>query len=127
MLSLHAPKRQTEPLRVDAAFQSYEVNNVAVDHVFDGGQLSSHASPPVTLTDELLSIAICLGPLLLQKAAIRGCRSSKVPSRPKSPSRYPHVIAVIFFSFCGSYWSTRNTCRNASSPLTPCSPQDPRC
>ena len=87
MLSLNAPKRLTQPLRIEAALQSYEVDNVAVDHMLDGGQLSSHASPPVTLTDERLSIAIRVGALLLQKAAMRGCRSSKVPSRPKSPSR----------------------------------------
>src|SRR6266550_5255166 len=82
MLSLHTPERQPEPLRIDAAFQSYEVDDVAVDHMLDGGQLSSHASPPVSVTGELLSTAICLGSLLLQKAAIRGCRCSKVPSRP---------------------------------------------
>src|SRR5262249_53372176 len=42
MLSLHARKRQSEPLRIDVTFQSYKINNVAVDHVLDGGQLSSH-------------------------------------------------------------------------------------
>src|SRR5205823_12250986 len=61
MLSLHTPERQPEPLRIDAAFQSYEVDDVAVDHMLDGGQLSSHASPPVSVTGELLSTAICLG------------------------------------------------------------------
>ena len=87
MFSLYAPKRLPQPLRIDATLQSDEVDNVAIDHVLNGGELSSHASSPVSVTDEFLSIAIRLGWLLLQKAAIRGCRSSKVPSRPKSPSR----------------------------------------
>ena len=36
VLRLYAPQRQAQPLRINAAFQADEVDNVSVDHVLEG-------------------------------------------------------------------------------------------
>jgi len=82
MLSLHPRERQPQPLRMKLP-PVVRSRQCCRRSVLDGGQLSSHASPPVTLNGELLSIAICSARFLAKGGNPR-CRSSKVRADQKA-------------------------------------------
>ena len=66
MLTLHAGERMPEPRRIDTSLQAHEVDNIAIDHMLDSGELSSHTPSPVNVADEPRWIADGLSVLLLR-------------------------------------------------------------
>jgi hypothetical protein len=55
-----------EPRRIDTSLQAHEVDNIAIDHMLDSGELSSHTPSPVNVADEPRWIADGLSVLLLR-------------------------------------------------------------
>src|SRR5258708_4162841 len=103
MPALHARERRAELVQAEAALQSDEVDDIALDDVLCMGQFPSHDLPSAAMAGAS-PMAVCL--VLVQKAAMCGCLHSNLPSLPNIPSRYPQAIAVSFFSFCESNNST---------------------
>src|SRR5258708_7545715 len=111
MLALHAEQRRAELIQPEATLQPDKVDDIAVKDMLNGGQFPLfHDLPPITITDEVPSMAVGLSPALLLKAAMRGCRCSKVPKQPKTTSRRPQAITIIVFSLCASNSGLKSDC-----------------